>query len=353
MAILSDNITIADEDRRDYDMLGGAVYELVTYGPFVVFKHIKSVITKNNAEYILEKQKKASRFSTHKIEKILKHNFYQCKGVKPNFRNPQSFDEKINWLMLYDATPLKTRLVDKYLVRKYIEEKIGENYLVPLLGVWDRFDDIDFESLPHRFVLKLNNGSGMNIVVKNKDNLNITEAKNKFEFWMKTNFAYMGFEMQYRDVPQKIIAEQYIEQIDGNLFDYKMHCFNGKMKICQLIGDRNMIDHTAKQAFFDADWNRLNESEGTYPDYNSTPSKPDNWEEMKLVAEKLAVGFNYVRVDLYSIEGQIYFGEFTFTPLVGLHPNFRPKEADLRWGSLIILPEPYELPGLEPVHKNS
>lgn len=334
-------------------MLRGAIYELVNYGPSVLFKHIKAIITKNNEEFVLEKQKRASQFSASKIEKILKHNFYRCKGVKLNLSNPQTFDEKINWLMLHDATPLKTRLVDKYLVRNYIKEKIGEKYLVPLLGVWDCFDDIDFESLPQQFVLKLNNGSGMNMVVKNKDKLDVADAKKKFDYWMKTNFAYMGFEMQYRDVPQKIIAEQYIEQMDGNLFDYKMHCFNGKMEICQLIGNRNMVNHTAQQAFFDADWNRLNESEGTYPDYEKTPPKPDNWDEMKLVAEKLAAGFNYVRVDLYSIEGQIYFGEFTFTPLVGLHPNFSPKETDLRWGNLIKLPEPYELPSLVSVRKKS
>lgn len=317
--------------------------DLRYYGLPVTFERIKAMITGDDRCYTLKKQRKSASFSIEKIEKIVSDKFYIAKHERINWRVPETFDEKITWMMLYDATPMKTRLVDKYLVRDYIKDKVGEEYLVPILGVYNSFNEIDFAILPNQFVLKLNNGSGMNIVVKNKDNFDIASAKGKFEYWMKTNFAFQAFELQYRDVPQKIIVEKYMEQIDGNLYDYKIHCFGGKATICQVIGDRDLSSHKAYQAFFDSNWNRINESEGTYPEYEQSPPMPENWNEMKSIAERLAQGFSYVRVDLYSLQNKIYFGEFTFTPAMGCHPNFSPKSTDLRWGRMINLPQKYEL----------
>ncbi len=165
--------------------------------------------------------------------------------------NPGSYNEKIQWIKLHDVTPLMTKLADKYLVREWVADKIGEQYLVPLLGVWDCFDDINFDELPDRFVLKCNHGSGMNLVVKDKKSFDWAEAKNKFDRWMAINFAFQnGFELQYKDIPRKIIAEEYIEQMDEDLLDFKIHCFKGEPKIVQVIGSRELAHHTAKEAFF-------------------------------------------------------------------------------------------------------
>ena len=232
--------------------------------------------------------------------------------------NPQSFNEKIQWLKLYDTTPLKTRLADKYLVRDWIKEKIGEKYLVPLLGVWDSFDEIDFDALPDTFVLKCNHGSGMNMVVKDKKAFDKKAAKVQFDEWMKSDFTFLnGFEMQYRDIPHKIIAEKFIEQMDENLLDYKIHVFGGEPKIIQVIGDRDLVHHTGKEAFFDLNWQPQDLMYHTYDMYEKMPSRPDNLGEMLNIARKLGTEFRYVRVDLYNIDGKILFGEMTFTPASG------------------------------------
>jgi len=327
-------------------MIDIVILEWKFLGFKTVFRHIIAKITGKHSmleEYWISKQKACEKLTTKQIEQlsgaIYKKNF---KKEMP-WNAPQTFDEKIRWSMLYDATPLKTKLADKYLVRDYVKEKVGEEYLIPLLGVWDNFDDIDFSSLPKRFVLKLNNGSGMNIVVKDKDKLNIKDAKKRFERWMQYNFAYIGYEMQYRDVPLKIIAEEYQEQMDGNLYDYKIHCYDGKVHCCQVIGDRDLQKHTAKQIFLDTEWNLMNIDTGDYELYDTVTDKPLNWKRMIEIAEKLSEGFCYVRIDLYSLGDKILFGEFTFSPAAGLHPRFSPQELNLEWGNMINLPKPYHL----------
>ena len=244
--------------------------------------------------------------------------FYIINGCHLNLDDPQTFNEKIQWLKLYDATPLKTRLSDKYLVRDWVKEKIGEEYLIPLLGVWDCFDDIDFSSLPDKFVLKCNHGSGMNIVVKNKSKFDKEKAKCKIDKWMKTNYAFAaGFEMQYEKIVPKIIAEEYIQQFNDNLMDYKIHTFNGIPKIIQVIGDRNIEAHKAKIAHFNTKWELQKVMHHAYGNYEKLPEKPENFEKMLEIAAKLAEGFQYVRVDLYNLSGKILFGEMTFTPASG------------------------------------
>ena len=245
--------------------------------------------------------------------------WYKAKtGEDLDLENPGSFNEKIQWLKLYDSTPLKTRLADKYIVRDWIKEKIGEEYLVPLLGVWDRFDDIDFSALPDQFALKCNHGSGMNMIVKDKSRMDMESVKEKFDKWMKTNYAYNGLELQYKDIPPKIIAEKYIEQMDNNLLDYKIHVFNGIPKIIQIIGDRELQSHKAKECFLTPDWAPQELMYHTYDSYDITPDKPENLEELLKIAEILGEGFSYVRVDLYDLSGKIIFGEMTFTPASGV-----------------------------------
>ena len=198
------------------------------------------------------------------------------------------------------------------------EDKIGEKYLVPLLGAWDSFDEIDFNALPNQFALKCNHGSGMNLVVKDKGKMGIVQAKVQFDVWMKTNFAFVnGFELQYKDIPRKIIAEKYIEQFDRGLTDYKIHVFHGIPKIIQVIGNRDLQKHTAKECFLTVDWEAEELMYHTYDMYEEIPPKPEQFEEMLETARRLGEGFKYVRVDLYGLDGSIKFGEMTFTPASG------------------------------------
>ena len=172
-----------------------------------------------------------------------------------NLENPKTYNEKIQWIKLYDIDELKGNLTDKYLVRNWIKKKIGDKYLIPLLGVWDNFDEIKFEKLPEKFVLKCNHGSGMNIIFLNKNKINISDAKKKINNWMKINYAYyQGLELQYKNIKRKIIAEEYIENENNNLIDYKLWCFNGKVDTIMVISDRN---NEKKYSFYDRDWNLL------------------------------------------------------------------------------------------------
>ncbi len=231
--------------------------------------------------------------------------------------NPETFNEKIQWLKIYDLSPLKTRLADKYLVREWIKEKIGEEYLVPILGVWDSFDEIDFDSLPNSFFLKCNHGYSFNYAVKDKSTLDIEEAGRSFNKWMDCNFAFSSLELQYRNIPRKIIAEKYIEQNDGTLYDYKFHVFNGEPKIVEVITDRDLISHKARQCFMSIDWTPRNLLDYSYEEYDIIPPRPVNLNKMIEIAAVLGKGFKYVRVDLYNLDGVIKFGEMTFTPTSG------------------------------------
>ena len=232
---------------------------------------------------------------------------------------------------------MKIRLEDKYLVRDWIKEKIGEEYLVPLLGVWDKFDDIDFDSLPDQFALKCNHGSNMNVIVKDKSLIDKNKTKEKFDRWMKTNYAFTsGLELHYKDIPPKIMSEKYIEQLDNDLIDYKIHFFNGIPKIIQIIGNRNLETHTAKECFLTTDWIPRELMYHTYDSYENIPEKPENLNELLKIAEILGKGFSYVRVDLYDLSGKIMFGEMTFTPASGVG-KWKDKKASILVGSWINL----------------
>ena len=266
--------------------------------------------------------------------------YYQRTGNYLDLANPRSFNEKIQWLKLYDATPLKTRLADKYLMRDWIREKIGGEYLVPLLGVWDSFDGIDFDQLPDQFVLKANHGSGWNIIVKDKSQLDREEAMRKFDKWLRQNFAYNGFQLHYLNIPPRIIAEQYVENTEG-IRDYKFFCFNGKPAQVWANIFSGTPDHL--RSVFDMEWNpvplKCNWPEGG----DLLKDKPRTFEQMKHFAELLSRDFAFVRVDFFEIEGKPYVGEMTFTPANG-RGRFDPPEWDYRLGDLLILPEKQPMP---------
>ena len=254
-----------------------------------------------------------------------------------NLDNPQTFNEKIQWLKLYASTPIKTRLADKYLVRDWVKEKIGEEYLIPLLGIYDRFEDIDFDKLPNQFVIKCNHGCAYNIIVRDKSLLDLQDTKTKLDKWIRENFASKaGCELHYRDIKPKIIIEKFIENKHSDeLNDYKFYCFDGKVKYIQVISER--IRNTHKVSFYDTNWKKQTWWDNVF--YEGKVEKPHKFAEMLQIVDKLCKGFNFVRVDLYYLDtGEIYFGEMTFTPGSG-SMRWSSEKINEYLGSLIKLPK--------------
>lgn len=272
-------------------------------------------------------------------EKIfyLKTIFKNTLGYELNLNEPKTFNEKLQWLKLYDHNPLMTICADKYKIREYIEEKIGGDYLIPLIGVWDNPDEIDFDSLPNQFVLKVNWGSGQNIIVKDKTKLNIEEVKEKIKTWLKpeSNHYYMGLEWGYKNIPAKIIIEKYIQQGGEPLQDYKFFVFNGVPKILSITIDSYDYSKMCIN-YYDMDFNLLPYT-NSYPQAKYELKKPKHYEKMLEIINKLGNGFNFVRIDFYDTQERLYVGEFTFYPGCGLD-KFDPIEWDYKLGEMLILP---------------
>ncbi|WP_106460393.1 ATP-grasp fold amidoligase family protein [Anaerococcus sp. Marseille-P3915] len=269
--------------------------------------------------------------------KFLVKLFDASMGYGLNLYNPTTFNEKLQWLKLYNRRPEYTIMVDKYKVRDYISEKIGDEYLIPLIGVWDNPDDIDFDSLPNQFVLKCNHNSGLGMCIcKDKSKLDIKKVKRNLRKGLKQDYYLLGREWPYKDVPRKIIAEKYMTDETGtNLKDYKFYCFDGKAKVVGIYQDRNTNKETTGD-FFDMDFNWLGFT-FNMPNAKIIPSKPDHFEKMKEIAEILSEGIPHVRVDLYLSNDKIYFGELTFFDGSGFD-KIEPFEWDVKLGSWINLP---------------
>ncbi len=266
-------------------------------------------------------------------KKNIEQAFFNCFGYNLDLKNPQTFSEKMQWLRVYDNTSLKTKLSDKYLVREWVKSKIGEKYLIPLLGVYNNFDEIDFKKLPNSFVIKCNHGCGYNIIVRNKKKLNLKETKLKINKWMKENYAYLFGEYQYKKIEPKIIIEKYLENINSDVYDYKFFCFNGKPKYILHCFDR--ASGILKNSFYDLSWKKQN-FVYTGQLYKKAIAKPKNLSKMTEVAKILSQNFKHVRVDLYNINGKIYFGEMTFTSYGGYF-HFDPPEWNLKLGKMLDL----------------
>ena len=268
----------------------------------------------------------------------LKYWFKNKMGYYPDLDNPKTFNEKLQWLKLYYRKPILTTLVDKYAVKKYVADKIGEEYIIPTLGVWNSFDEIDFNSLPNQFVLKCTHDSGGLVICKDKSKLDIQAAKAKIERSLATDFYKLGREWPYKNVKPRIIAEKYMEDESGyELKDYKFFCFNGKCEFFKIDFDRQKSHHAN---YFNCACELMPFGEVICPpDYNRELKMPSNIGEMTNKAEQIASSINnaFVRIDLYNINGQIYFGEITFYPASGVG-KFEPDEWDLKLGELIQLP---------------
>ena len=268
------------------------------------------------------------------IKKLSKW-WYKIKKKPLNLDNPKTFNEKIQWLKLYNSIPIKTLLSDKYLVRNWVKEKIGEKYLIPIFGVYDRFEDINFNKLPNKFIIKCNHGSGYNIFVKDKHKLKLEVIRAKIKKWMNINYSILGQELNYRDIQPKIIIEKYMNDSSGDLRDYKVNCFNGKPKCIWMDIDRHS-NH--KRNLNDLNWKQLpykvNLHYATFP----SPKKPRCLKELVKLASILSKGFSYVRVDFYIINEKIYFGEMTFYSEGGL-ADIIPSSFEKRLRSLIKFPK--------------
>lgn len=272
------------------------------------------------------------------IRKMAEKIFMEKLGYEPDFDNPKTMNEKIFWMKLNYHDPLVTTCCDKFRVKEYVRRKIGEGLTVPVIDSFESADDIDFDRLPDRFVLKVNWSSGFNIIVKDKNELDRQKTKEKLDKWLRPeqNSYYQAFNWGYKDMKPVIYAEEYIEQIDGQLYDYKFYCCNGKAKFLFVSTDR-FSGEGVTYDFFDMDFNRLDLTYGGRLNSAEPLKKPQSFDEMIKYAEILAQPFPFVRVDFYEIEGRPYVGEMTFYSGGGILP-FEPVSWDYKLGEYIQLP---------------
>ena len=257
-------------------------------------------------------------------------------GYKLNINNPQTFSEKLQWLKLYDRRPEYTTMVDKYAVKEYVAKIIGNKYIIPTIGVWDKPEDIDWESLPNQFVLKCTHDSGGLVICRDKNRLNKKEAVAKLKKALQNDYYLYSREWPYKNVPRRIIAEQYIDPMPGlkDLPDYKFFCFDGAVKGLYVASDRQT--ENLKIDFFDAEFNHLKIRQ-SHENAKVTPEKPKHFDMMKRAAEQLSKGIPHVRIDFYEIEDGILFGEMTFFSFSGMLP-YQPEEWDKIFGDMLTLP---------------
>ena len=266
----------------------------------------------------------------------LKLVYHGQMGKKLDLKQPQTFNEKLQWLKLYDRNPLYHQLVDKYEVKQYIADKIGQEYIIPTLGIWENVDDILFDQLPDQFVLKCTHDSGSVVICKDRNLFDINTAKKKLATHMKKSTYWFAREWAYKGVKPRIIAEPFLTDESGiELKDYKVHTFKGEPKIIQVDYGR-YSDH--KRNIYDCDWHYMNVSIKYPTDPSIHIQKPEKLDEMLHFAKVLADGIPYVRVDFYSILDQIYFGEMTFYHGAGFE-GFTPSSFEYEMGSWIQLPE--------------
>lgn len=283
--------------------------------------------------------KLASKFGISMIsdEKYLKRKFKTKIGEELNLENPQTFNEKLQYLKLYDRNPLYMHLVDKYKVREYVAEIIGEEYIVPLYGVWDDFEEIDFSKLPNTFVLKTNHDSSGAIICEDKEKFDIERARKKINYSLNRNYFYAGREWPYKNVKPRIICEKYLEDTsDLGLKDYKFHCFSGKPVAMFVATDEK---GSRRMDFYDMNFTPLDMNHG-HKNNSHMIEKPEKFDKMINLARQLSKNFPYVRVDFYELEGKIYFGELTFYPASGFR-EFTPSEVNIEYGNLIDLSKAY------------
>ena len=273
--------------------------------------------------------------------KLMYHTIFH---KKLDLRNPQTFNEKMQWLKLYDRNPFYNKIVDKYEVKSYVAAKLGEEFIIPTLGVWDDVDKIDFSSLPERFVLKCTHDSGSVVICRDRTTFDMTAAKEKLHTKMNHNLFWHGREWPYKDVCPRIIAEPLLENthkseessLPEGLIDYKFYCFNGEPRF--LYVSKGFENHsTTCVSFLSLNWELAPYERYGYRPYPHLPAKPESFDKMIEVARILSKDFAFLRVDLYEINGHVLFSEMTLTPSAGFLPFFEEKH-DYEIGQMLKLP---------------
>lgn len=261
--------------------------------------------------------------------------YYKIMGKKLNIKKPQTFNEKINYLKLfvYPNNDLVIKCTDKLLVREYIKDKGLGKYLVKSLGNWNSVEEIDFNNLPNKFVLKCNHGCGYNIICKNKDEFNENESFKIINKWMREDFGLVSGEPHYSKINRKIICEEFLA---NDILDYKFFCFKGKPQFFYISKNVDGDFHNMQADFFYPDGEIADFYRTDHKRFHEKPQIPNNLDEMLSVASKLSEDFEFVRVDLYNIDGKIYFSELTFSPCSGYMPIL-PQKYDYDFGKLISL----------------
>lgn len=263
--------------------------------------------------------------------------YYGLFGKWIDFNNPKTFNEKIQWLKLYDRKDIYTTMVDKEAVKKYVSNIIGKKYVIPTIGVWEKFEEIDFSKFPNQFVLKTTHDSGGVYICRNKDSFDIEEARKKINTSLKKNFYRIGREWPYKNVKHKIIAEEYIDSKSQNgLDDYKIHCFNGVPKVILVCKDR-FSDSGLTEDFFTPDWEHIDVKRPTHDNAVTEPKYISEIDEMLKLAKALSVNIPFLRTDFYVVQNKIYFGELTFFPASGFDA-FQPETFDIEMGTWLELP---------------
>lgn len=263
---------------------------------------------------------------------FLKWKFRLLVGYRLDLKNPHSFNEKIQWQKLHDRNPLYTVLVDKNAVKDFVASRIGKEHVIPTIGVWKRASDISFESLPEQFVLKCNHDSGSTVVCSDKSSLCVEEVCRSLDEAVSRNYYRNEREWAYKNIEPLVMAEKYM---GDDIADYKFFCCDGKPEFMYVATDRQNPDEDTKFDFFDMNFNHLPVRNG-HPNAVPVPERPSCWEEMIRLAAVLSEGIPQVRVDLYQIDGHVYFGEYTFYHMGGLVP-FEPRQWDFNFGEKMVL----------------
>lgn len=261
-------------------------------------------------------------------------------GRKLDLKNPQTFNEKLQWLKLYSREPIFTTMVDKYASKGYVAGIIGDEHIIPTFGVWDKPEDIDWDALPQQFVLKCTHDSDGNVICRDKSKLNIAVATERLNRSLKRKYYSQSREWPYKNVPPKIIGEKFMtdefQKVSG-LMDYKFYCFDGEPKLLYIsTGFENHA--TASISFITLDWEFAPFRRSDFKPFDILPPKPEHFDTMMEFARMLSNGFPFLRVDMYEIDHQVYFSELTFSPCGGMMP-FEPEEWDYKMGSWLTLPE--------------
>jgi len=267
-------------------------------------------------------------------KEFLKCKYYMYFGKKLDLDNPKSFNEKMQWLKLYHRKPVFTKMADKIDAKEYIAKTIGPEYVVPLINKWDRFDEIDFDTLPNQFVLKTTHGCGGMVVCKNKASFDFHRAKQILTKTFNDNYYFQGREWPYKNIKPRILAEEFLQNKNDDVLNvFKIFNCSGNPTVIQVIQNDKTPEETID--YFDTEWNKLDLYQ-TFPNSDSPVEKPETLQEMLILARKLSAGFPFLRTDFYEVNGKVFFSEFTFYSDDGFAP-FHPEEWDRKLGELIDL----------------